>query len=1602
MEYSRFSSLNSSNGFLGFGPDEEISDLDNNENANSSGYVHLDRRSPQRSRTEAPDSHFFETAHMQSADISHLDDRISYLQWQLEAAEEEKKRQSGPFRFSSTNPFIDVQDEHNLNPVVNVPRERYEMAANVPRERYEYAANVPGTPKQANVNVHCREKCRTTNVPNETYVANKFRTGVLFDRNYNQQRLSSTNPFVQDTDEERPEEYKRNIRNKNYEFCYDNEARYVPQPHVYTYSVPSNRQPSGALSRNVKCYDDYNNKPYYQENNVPKQPYQNVIRKEQFDVHQGKQSASAPDHSFDKRYHLNFGDLVPEFDPAKALIPSEKWLSNIENLATLYVSNEKVLLHHAMLKLRGAAKFWFDGLTTGRDLTWSSFKNSLMAAFPSLTDEADIHFLLMKRYQKINETFEEYFYEMIAIARRGKISDAAIIKYVIMGILNADLRKSLSVSQIFSLDDLLGRVKWAENFKNQDPARNSNTSAPGGTANRRTTPKCFNCNQLGHIAINCKEKPRLPRCEKCNRAGHETSKCFKRDTIEKPIQHVTVEQELQDEVMEPFFIRTTIDTVNVLCLIDTGSPINLLKRKIVKSERHLLPNLDGTYTGLNKSKLNILGIVYLPALINKISIEIKFHVVTDETMSIDCVLGGEFFQIKDIQVDINGTSGETFINANDSNKTKLNIDETFFSELCHINVDSDCITGITIDVGDSGTKLQQNALVTEVFNTYYSTAEPDAPENEHTMIISVTKDQPFYFSPRRFSFKEQTEINEIVQDLLQKGTIRESSSPYASRIVLQNKKDGSKRMCIDFREINKRTVRDVHPLPLIDDQLDQLRGKRYFSLIDLKSGFHHINLDEESRKYTAFVTSSGQYEYTKVPFGLCNGPAVFTRFISQVLKPLLKDKTVQVYIDDILLGTETIEEHISVLQKLFDILRKNKLAIQIKKCHFLKTKIDFLGYEVSAVGIKPSNRHVEAVKNFPIPKNVHELYRFIGLTSFFRRFIPNHSILAKPLYDLIRKDTAFVFGEKQLQAFEILKERLVTNPVLRIYNPIAETELHTDASSVGFGGCLLQKQDDDGLFHPIMYFSKRATAAESKYHSFELETIALIYSLNRFRVYLHGLKFTIVTDCNALKQTLAKQELNAKISRWALELQCYDYTIVHREARRMQHVDALSRNLNIMVLEEGCFEQTLAFHQMKDLKIKLLRDKLSKCESKIFELKDGLVYRKIDKRILFYVPDLMQSKVIFKNHDDVGHAGIDKVVNRILRVYWFPDLRLKVKTHIQNCLKCITFNPKYGRKEGWLHPIDKGNLPFNTIHIDHLGPLEKTPRGYKYVLLITDAFTKYVKIFPTKTTNTKEAIKSLEKYFDDFSCPVRLISDRGSGFTSKQFKNFTEKHRIAHVLNATASPQSNGQVEIMNKFLVPVLSKLVNHEKKITWDKVLVDVEHTFNNTLNKSIRTTPSQALYGIHQKRSNDDMITVYLENLLREDRDLDQIRQNIQEANKKAQDEYKTQFDKKRKAPHEYSVGDYVMVRNIVTEAGVNQKLLPKFKGPYTVSKILGNDRYVVTDVPGFQISQRRFEGTFSPTNMKPWMQTSDITTDNKTDDELDSESCIDEGSQEDPTD
>lgn len=382
---------------------------------------------------------------------------------------------------------------------------------------------------------------------------------------------------------------------------------------------------------------------------------------------------------------------------------------------------------------------------------------------------------------------------------------------------------------------------------------------------------------------------------------------------------------------------------------------------------------------------------------------------------------------------------------------------------------------------------------------------------------------------------------------------------------------------------------------MIEDHLDRLRGKRIFSTLDLRNGFHHVRMAESSSKYTAFITPMGQFEYVKMPFGLTNAPRVFQRYIYTIFKPLIEKDKVLVYMDDILVATSEMEEHLKILGEVFEIARLHKLQFQLNKCSFLCNKIVFLGYSIDQDGIQPSDANIEAVANYPVPRNAKEIQRFLGLASYFRKFIPRFSEVAKPLYDLLKKNAVYKFGVEENDACESLKEYLSNKLTLAIYAPTAPTELHCDASASGFGAILLQKQDD-GRLRPVSYFSHRTTPVESRYHSFELECLAVVYALKRFHIYLSGITFKVITDCDSFRFTLSKQTVNPRISWWAMLLQEYDFEIVHRPSKRMAHVDALSRCHSILVVEGYTFEQTLSIKQDQDIKICNIREKLEKCE----------------------------------------------------------------------------------------------------------------------------------------------------------------------------------------------------------------------------------------------------------------------------------------------------------------------------------------------------------------------------------------------------------------------
>lgn len=434
-------------------------------------------------------------------------------------------------------------------------------------------------------------------------------------------------------------------------------------------------------------------------------------------------------------------------------------------------------------------------------------------------------------------------------------------------------------------------------------------------------------------------------------------------------------------------------------------------------------------------------------------------------------------------------------------------------------------------------------------------------------------------------------------------------------------------------------------------------------------------------------------------------------------------------------------------------------------CKFLYDELEYLGFIISPEGLRPGIAKLEAVQKFPLPTSAKNVHSFIGLCSFFRRFIPGFAQVANPLYKLLRKDVPFNFDDKCLLAFESLKNLLTSAPVLSIYDPARETELHTDASKLGFGAVLLQRQDDR-KFHPVAYFSKSSGDEHTHLHSFELETLAVVYALARFRPYL-GIPFTIVTDCNSLVLTFNKKDVNPRIARWIWEFQRFQYKVHHRSGSSMGHVDALSRNPVVAMINSSDIGFQLQVTQNRDPIIKRLKDVLETSASPPYEMHNGIIYRRNkENRLLFYVPREMEQQLIHHMHEKIGHFGSHKCYEQMRLNYWIPNLKNKIDIFTKNCIRCIVYSAPPPSSERTLYSIPKKPIPFDTVHIDHFGPLPSVNSKQKHLLVIIDAFTKFVRLYPATSTSTKEVCRALMKYFEFYSRPARLVSDRGTCFST--------------------------------------------------------------------------------------------------------------------------------------------------------------------------------------------------------------------------------------------
>ena len=429
--------------------------------------------------------------------------------------------------------------------------------------------------------------------------------------------------------------------------------------------------------------------------------------------------------------------------------------------------------------------------------------------------------------------------------------------------------------------------------------------------------------------------------------------------------------------------------------------------------------------------------------------------------------------------------------------------------------------------------------------------------------IDTGNSKPIKLRPYRVSPNRRAIISTEIADMLRANIIEPCNGPYAAPITLQPKKDGSLRFCIDYRELNSVTVRDVYPIPRIDDTLDQLQHAKYFSSMDLRSGFWQIELDPSSRDKTAFISHAGLFRFRVMPFGLTNAPATFQRLMDLVLGGL-KWSCALVYIDDIIIYSSSFEDHLTHLELVLRQIQHSGLTLKINKCHFCRTHLKYLGHIVSKDGIQPDPDKLRAVREYPVPTKLKAVRTFLGLTSYYRRFIQNFATLAEPLIELTRKPSvkSFEWTFACQKSFESLRQRLIEAPIIAYPHFDQPFTLQLDASDVGISAILVQKLlDNDNVLreHVIGYASRTLSSSERKFTATERECLAIVYGCNYYRPYLEGARFTAVTDHKALKWLHSTKDLNTRLARWAIQIAAYDMDIQHRPGSENGPPDALSR-----------------------------------------------------------------------------------------------------------------------------------------------------------------------------------------------------------------------------------------------------------------------------------------------------------------------------------------------------------------------------------------------------------------------------------------------------------
>ena len=886
----------------------------------------------------------------------------------------------------------------------------------------------------------------------------------------------------------------------------------------------------------------------------------------------------------------------------------------------------------------------------------------------------------------------------------------------------------------------------------------------------------------------------------------------------------------------------------VIALLDSGASRSVIGKdamfliekfnlKIDKCSEKCVRTADG-------KPQSIIGYVYVPIRVGNICKVFEILLVPSVTQSL--ILGSDF--CKEFCLEINFKNNIWKVDSNIAD--------------CQIEIAkqlNNLVAGNLCSIEDLSPEQKEKVIILKNSFNEISLKDRLGLTSKLIMHIDTGDSKPFKVRQYPFSPYMMNILNKELDEMLRLGVVEPSHSAWNSPVLLVKKKSGEYRFCFDGRRLNRVIKPDAYPLPRVDRILSLLKGAKFMSSIDLSKAFWQIPLDEQSKEKTAFsVPGRGLFHFKVVPFGLIHSAQCQQRLMDAIFGPELEPK-VFCYLDDIIVISSSFDEHIRILREVLTRLKAANLTVNFEKCEFFKSSLKYLGYVVDSEGLRTDPDKISSMINYPRPTNTTEIKRFIGMTSWYRKFINHFSTLVSPINDLIKgrkKGQKITWTPEAENSFINLKQALVSAPILRSPDFSQPFIIQCDASDTGLAGVLLQYINGEEVV--IAFASRSLSRTERNYSITQRECLAVIFSIEKFRPFVEGVHFTVVTDHYSLLWLNNLKEPTGKLARWAVKVQQFSFTLVHRKGSLNVVPDALSR------IPENVDKDSKEISSLCILDVSLdnldnfylrMRERIRKEPRKfpLWQVKDNFLYRYVPSRIPFnsnftewkiVVPKSQKFHIMRLCHDPPtsGHFGFFKTLAKIQENYYWPKMRRDVLRYVRSCHICASQKVSSTARMGLMGSEKKVNFPFQIIAVDLVGPLPRSSHGYTHLLVIGDWFSKYTLLCPLRKATAPNIVKFIEnEVFLVYGVPQFIICDNGKQFVGKTFKALVKKYEVQKIwLNALYHPQVNF-VERSNQTIGRAIRSYIIEDHHKDWDKYLPEIRYAINSACHEVTGFPPS-----------------------------------------------------------------------------------------------------------------------------------------------------------------